>query len=204
MDIIDYWPKSQDLHLLGLSMLVAALILLAISIIPGYALCRVLDGAADGWRKAMLSPALGLLLIYGVCGLVLLTGLWTFELASAVILLVNTLSIAHLKRRVNEEKGLTQWQKLEAAMHGMILESDDQDISDEASAQQWFQSNRYKLGMVVGIILSLGILLLPVIQNLPFGVDWIGFAVLAGQISENGNMILSGVNEGSWLSLIHI
>ena len=101
-------------------MLVAALIPLAISIIPGYALCRVLDGAADGWRKAMLSPALGLLLIYGVCGLVLLTGLWTFELASAVILLVNTLSIAHLKRRVNEEKGLTQWQKLEAAMHGMI------------------------------------------------------------------------------------
>ena len=95
MDIIDYWPKSQDLHLLGLSMLVAALILRAISIIPGYALCRVLDGAADGWRKAMLSPALGLLLIYGVCGLVLLTGLWTFELASAVILLVNTLSIAH-------------------------------------------------------------------------------------------------------------
>ena len=77
------------------------------------------------------------------------------------------------------------------------LESDDQDISDEASAQQWFQSNRYKLG-IVGIILSLGILLLPVIQNLPFGVDWIGFAVLAGQISENGNMILSGVNEGSW------
>ena len=100
---------------------------------------------------------LGLLLIYGVCGLVLLTGLWTFELASAVILLVNTLSIAHLKRRVNEEKGLTQWQKLEAAMHGMILESDDQDISDEASAQQWFQSNRYKLGIIVGIILSLGI-----------------------------------------------
>ena len=179
-------------------MFVAVLILLAISIIPGYALCRVLDGAADGWRKAMLSPALGLLLIYGVCGLVLLTGLWTFELASAVILLVNTLSIAHLKRRVNEEKGLTQWQKLEAAMHGMILESDDQDISDEASAQQWFQSNRYKLGIVVGIILSLGILLLPVIQDLPFGVDWIGFAVLAGQISENGNMILSGVNEGSW------
>ncbi len=179
-------------------MLVAMLILLAITLIPGYALCRVLDGAADGWRKAMLSPALGLLLIYGVCGLVFLSGLWTWVLASAVILLANTLSIAHLKRRANEEKGLTQWQKLEAAMHGMILESEDQEISDEASAQQWFQSNRYKFGITIGMILSLGILMLPIIQELPFGVDWIGFAVLAGQISEHGNMVLSGVNEGSW------
>ena len=40
--------------------------------------------------------------------------------------------------------------------------------------------------------------MLPIIQELPFGVDWIGFAVLAGQISEHGNMVLSGVNEGSW------
>ena len=35
-------------------------------------------------------------------------------------------------------------------------------------------------------------------QKLPFGVDWIGFAVLAGQISEHGNMLLTGINEGSW------
>ena len=179
-------------------MFVAVLVLLAISVIPGYALCKVLDGSADVWRKAMLTPALGLLLVYGTCGLVLLSGLWTWGLASAVILLVNVLSVAHLKRRVNDEKGLTQWQKLEAAMHGMILENDDQDISDEVATQQWFQSNRYRFGSIIGIILCGGILLLPVLQKLPFGVDWIGFAVLASQITENGNMILSGVNEGSW------
>ena len=179
-------------------MIVATAVLLAISVIPGYALCKVLDGTADIWRKAMLSPALGLLLIYGVCGLVVLSGLWTWSLASAVILLLNTLAIAHLKRRVNIEKGLTEWQKLEAAMHGMVLENDDQDITDEVSAQQWFQSNRFKFGMVTGALLCLGVLILPMFQKLPFGVDWIGFAVLAGQISENGNMILSGVNEGSW------
>ncbi len=179
-------------------MIVATAVLLAISVIPGYALCKVLDGTADIWRKAMLSPALGLLLIYGVCGLVVLSGLWTWSLASAVILLLNTLAIAHLKRRVNVEKGLTEWQKLEAAMHGMVLENDDQDITDEVSAQQWFQSNRFKFGMVAGTLLCLGVLILPIFQKLPFGVDWIGFAVLAGQISENGNMILSGVNEGSW------
>ena len=198
MDIIDYWPKSQDPNALGHRMFVAAAVLLAISIIPGYALCKVLDGTADKWRKAMLSPALGLLLVYGVCGLVVLSGLWTWGFASAVILLLNTLAIAHLKRRINEEKGLTQWQKLEAAMHGMVMESDDQDITDEVAAQQWFQSHRGKLGFTVGVILCFGVLLLPVFQRLPFGVDWIGFAVLAGQISEHGNMLLTGVNEGSW------
>ena len=63
MDIIDYWPKSQDPNALGNRMFVASALLLAISIIPGYALCKVLDGTADKWRKAMLSPALGLLLV---------------------------------------------------------------------------------------------------------------------------------------------
>ena len=179
-------------------MFVATIVLLAISIIPGYALCKVLDGTADKWRKAMLSPALGLLLIYGACGLVVLSGLSTWGLTSAVILLINTLAIAHIKRRINEERGLTQWQKLEAAMHGMILESEDQDITEEVATQQWFQSNRYMFGIIVGAVLCLGVLLLPLFQKLPFGVDWIGFAVLAGQIAENGNMILNGVNEGSW------
>ena len=179
-------------------MFVATIVLLAISIIPGYALCKVLDGTADKWRKAMLSPALGLLLIYGACGLVVLSGLSTWGLTSAVILLINTLAIAHIKRRINEERGLTQWQKLEAAMHGMILESEDQDITEEVATQQWFQSNRYRFGIIVGAVLCLGVLLLPLFQKLPFGVDWIGFAVLAGQIAENGNMILNGVNEGSW------
>ena len=147
-------------------MFVATIVLLAISIIPGYALCKVLDGTADKWRKAALSPALGLLLIYGACGLVVLSGLSTWGLTSAVILLINTLAIAHIKRRINEERGLTQWQKLEAAMHGMILESEDQDITEEVATQQWFQSNRYMFGIIVGAVLCLGVLLLPLFQKL--------------------------------------
>ena len=38
--------------------------------------------------------------------------------------------------------------KLEAAMHGMILESEDQDITEECNDQQWFQSNRYSLALL--------------------------------------------------------
>ena len=131
----------------------------------------------------MLAPALGLLLIYGISGLVVLTGLWTWELASSVILLLNTLAIAHLKRRIDTEGRLTPWQKLEAAMHGMILESEDQEINYEVSQQQWFQSNRYTFGMIIGAILCGGIILLPFFQKMPFGVDWLGFTVLASQIA---------------------
>ena len=179
-------------------MFVASIVLLAVSITPGYALCKVLDGTADQWRKAMLSPALGLLLLYGLCGLVLLTGLWTWALASAMILLLNTLAITHLKRRINVEKGLTQWQKLEAVMHGMILDSDEQDITDEVAAQQWFQNHRSRFGFIIGLTLVLGVFILPFFQKLPFGVDWIGFAVLSGQIAENGTLVLTGSNEGYW------
>ena len=81
-------------------------------------------------------------------------------------------------------------------MHGRY-ESDDKDISDGASTQRWFQSNRYRFGIIIGMVLCGGVLLLPILQELPFGADWIGFAVLASQITENGNMILTGVNEGS-------
>ncbi len=179
-------------------MFVATMVVLAVSITPGYALCKVLDGTADSWRKMMLSPALGLLLTYGLCGLILLSGLWTWELATAMILLLNALAIAHLKRRVNEHKGLTQWQKLEAVMHGMILDSDDQYITDEVATQQWFQNNRSKINFAIGGLLILGVFSLPLIQNLPFGVDWVGFSVLTSQIGQNGNLNISGVNDGFW------
>ncbi|MDP6333267.1 MAG: hypothetical protein QF479_01375, partial [Candidatus Poseidoniaceae archaeon] len=93
-------------------MILTSMLILLVSCLPGYALCKVLDGSADLWRKMLLSPALGLLLIYGCSGLLVLSGLWTAMLMSAVILLLNTLSLAHIKRRIDIEKKLTPWQKL--------------------------------------------------------------------------------------------
>lgn len=179
-------------------MILTSLLLLLVSIIPGYALCKVLDGSADLWRKIMLTPAMGLLLIYGISGLLVLSGLWTTMLMSSVILLLNTLCLAHIKRRINVEKKLTPWQKLEAAMHGKILESDDQEITEEATAQQWFQSRRSPLLFAIGSITVIGVFLLPLFQKLPLGVDWIGFSMLAGQLSIAGDFSLSGTNEGFW------
>ena len=179
-------------------MILTSLLLLLVSCLPGYALCKVLDGSADLWRKALLSPALGLLLIYGISGLLVLSGLWTTMLMSAMILLLNTLALAHIKRRIDIEKKLTPWQKLEAVMHGQILESEDQEITEEAGAQQWFQSRRSPLLFAIGSITVIGVFLLPFFQDLPFGVDWIGFSMLSGQLSSVGDLSLSGTNEGFW------
>lgn len=179
-------------------MILTSMLILLVSCMPGYALCKVLDGSADLWRKILLSPALGLLLIYGISGLLVLSGLWTTMLMSAMILLLNTLSLAHIKRRINIEKKLTPWQKLEAVMHGQILESEDQEITEEAGAQQWFQSRRSPLLFAIGSITVVGVFLLPFFQELPFGVDWIGFSMLSGQLSSVGDLSLSGTNEGFW------
>ena len=49
-------------------------VLLLVTFLPGYALCKILDASADRLRRFALAPALGLLLTYGLSGLVLLTG----------------------------------------------------------------------------------------------------------------------------------
>ena len=179
-------------------MILTTLLLLLVSYLPGYALCKVLDGSADTFRKILLSPALGLLLIYGISGTLVLTGLWTANLMTATVLLLNTLSLAHLKRRIDVERSLTPWQKLEAAMHGQILEADEQDITEEAAAQKWFQARRNFWLYGIGSTTIIGIFLLPFIQTLPFGVDWIGFSMLSNQIFSTGELSLSGTNQGFW------
>ena len=49
-------------------MLGSAVVVLAPSILPGWALSTVLDGSSDRFRKVLLAPALGLLLVYGLSG----------------------------------------------------------------------------------------------------------------------------------------
>ena len=179
-------------------MLWTALLLLAVTITPGYALCRVLDASADKWRKAMLSPALGLLLVFGLAGGLLYTNLWSWGLMSACLLLLNTIGFAHIRRRVDDRNNLTPWQALEAAMHGEITSNQEAALSEEVTAQRWFQSNRKTWMMALGGLVALSCLTLPFLQTLPFGVDWIGFSMLTGQIHIAGSMALPGTSEGFW------
>ena len=101
-------------------MLSTAALLLLVTITPGYALCKVLDASADRLRKMLLAPALGLLLTFGLSGLLLLTELWSWQLMTASLLLLNVSSVAHIKRRPEAGKTLSSWQKLERAMHGEV------------------------------------------------------------------------------------
>ena len=179
-------------------MLLTALLLLAVTVVPGYALCKVLDGSADRLRKALLSPSLGLLLAYGIAGALVYTNLWAWGLMTACLLLLNAYALLRLQRRADETKSLTPWQALEAAMHGEITSTEESVLSEEVTAQRWFQSHRKPWIVALGGMVALSCLSLPFMQTLPFGVDWIGFSMLSGQIHATGTMMLPGTNEGFW------
>lgn len=179
-------------------MLSTAALLLLVTLTPGYALCKVLDASADQLRRMLLAPALGLLLTFGLAGILLLSDLWSWQLMSALLLLLNVTAIAHIRRRPEVGKGLSSWQKLERAMHGEVYGTPEESISDEVSAQRWLQNQRkpWMFAIAAGVVLSC--LTLPLLQQLPFGVDWIGFSTLTNQIATAGNLSLPGTNDGFW------
>lgn len=173
-------------------------VLLLVTFLPGYALCKILDASADRLRRFALAPALGLLLTYGLSGLVLLTGLWTWGLMSALLLLLNTIAISQLRSNRKEIQKLTSWQKLERAMHGEVYGAPDEKISDEVAAQRWLQNQRNPRMLVLASAVVVSCLSLPFLVDIPFGVDWIGFSTLTHQITLNGDLSLSGTNTGFW------
>ena len=52
--------------------------------------------------------------------------------------------------------------------------------------------------MALSVVIAATALLSLMIQRLPFGVDWIGFAMLTQQLVLEGNLSLSGTNSGFW------
>jgi len=179
-------------------MFLTAALLLLVTFVPGYALCKVLDASADRMRKIALSPALGLLLAYGIAGVLLLSKLWTWKLMSALLLLLNVVAISRIYRRHEAGKVLTSWQKLERAMHGEVYGNTEESISDEVAAQRWLQNQRkpWMLALAAGVVASC--LTLPLLQDIPFGIDWIGFSALTNQIATSGDLSLTGTNSGFW------
>ena len=179
-------------------MFLTAALLLTVTFIPGYALCKVLDASADRMRKIALSPALGLLLAYGLGGLLVLSGQWTWPLMSALLLFLNVVALTRIKRRPEAGKVLTSWQKLERAMHGEVYGTPEESIGDEVTAQRWLQNQRkpWMIALAAGVVMSC--LTLPLLQEIPFGVDWIGFSTLTNQIATVGDLSLPGTNSGFW------
>ena len=102
------------------------------TIAPGLALLRVLDASADAFRKALLCFPIGLLGIYGTSGLFFVLQVWSVTNLTIALVLVNALSIAFLFRKVHVERTTyTQWQKMEAAIHGLVLSESEPEIEQE-------------------------------------------------------------------------
>ena len=180
-------------------MLGSAVVVLAPSLLPGWALTSVLDGSSDRFRKVLLAPALGLLLLFGVSGFLVLLDLWSPLLMAVCLAGLNAAAYRMIHQRHEVVAKRTRWQQLEAAMHGEISEDTvSPSLSEEAETQLGFQNNRSTTLYALGLVVASTALLSPMIQRLPFGVDWIGFAMLTQQLVLEGNLSLPGTNEGFW------
>ena len=180
-------------------MLGSAVVVLTPSMLPGWALSTVLDGSSDRFRKVLLAPALGLLLLYGLSGTLVLLDLWSPLLLGLGLLAANAVAYRLIHQRHEVLAKRTRWQQLEAAMHGEISEETDApSLSKEAEIQLEFQRQRSTPLMALSVVIAATAMLSPLIQRLPFGVDWIGFAMLTQQLVLEGNLSLPGTNEGFW------
>ena len=180
-------------------MLGSLVLLLSVSMLPGWALASVLDGSGDRWRKSLLSPALGLLLLYGLNGTLLLLNLWSTWLVWLALFALNGGAYRLITTRHEIVAQRSHWQRLEAAMHGELAEdSSGGSLSQEAETQRMFQSQRQWPLFALSGLIAFTALLSPLLQPLPFGVDWIGFAMLTQQIVLEGELTLAGTNEGFW------
>ncbi len=169
-------------------------LVLAVSLLPGLALTRILDGSADRLRKVLLAPALGLLLIFGLAGTSGLIGL-ELRYLSFLIIALNLYSIKELRPKKVKEH-ISPWHRLELAMGGEIEVGDN--LEGEVAAQKFFQENRDK-SLIPTIVISLVIALIPLLLfSKPMGVDWIGFSVLTESILVNGNLNLPAPSVGWW------
>ncbi|RZD41302.1 MAG: hypothetical protein CXT70_04755 [Methanobacteriota archaeon] len=192
----DDWRRGQYPSVKGATMLLTVALILLVSLLPGFALVRILDASSDTFRKLLLMPALGLLLIFGLNGLLLLLKMWSVFSVVICLLIINGLSMMQIKSTSDE--GTSQWRILESAMNDNLNSLSDKEIGDEVAAQKWFQVNRVTWKSVFAFIICLSVLFIPIIQHLPFGVDWIGFSVLSGQIVQTESLNLSGTNIGYW------
>ncbi len=173
-------------------------LVVAPSLLPGWALATVLDGSSDRLRKGLLAPALGLLLMFGVSGALLAANAWSGWTLVLAMVGVNVLAYRTINVRHHEVTKWTRWQRLEAAMNGVDLEEINPALELEAEQQRLIRSARHLPLMALSGLLAMLALLSPMMQNLPFGVDWVGFAMLAQQAATTGEFALSGANQGFW------
>ena len=133
----------------GGGMLGSIVVVLAPSLLPGWALSSVLDGSSGRLRKALLTPALGLLIVFGISGLLLLFNIWSPLSMLVTLLGANALAWKLMNTRHEILAQRTRWQMLEAAMHGEVSQNEDPALSKEAVVHERYPSTLYPSSLQV-------------------------------------------------------
>ncbi len=182
-------------------------IIFAISYLPGRALVRILDPSADQLRILLLSPAFGLVLIYGVVGWsLIIIGFHSYFLAILEIALLNIVASGLLwERDVLRVRHLTPWEKMEMAMegHNEIEISDitirlEDDLEKEVETRSNLANQRSVWLPLVLVFVGIVSLLPLVLYRIPMGIDWVGFSTLSHALATTGEVNLPPPTVGRW------
>ena len=198
MILLETSEKHEIIASPARDMLGSAVVVLAPSLLPGWGLATVLDGTSDRLRKSLLAPALGLLLFFGVSGSLLLLNVWSIFSLFLAMLLMNFAAYRVMTKRHEEVAKRTRWQMLEAAMHGEVSDVENGHLNEEAERQRDVRKTRQIPLFYLSGFIAATALLIPFLQSIPFGVDWIGFSVITQNIMMHGGLVFSGLNEGFW------
>ena len=188
-------------------LLIGAGAITAVSILPGLALVRLLDPAADRLRRWLLAPALGLLILYGVAGwMVIVLGIYDTRLLLILLAVLNIIATGVLwQREAVHLRWLTPWERLEQALDRQrdlredeLLVRLETDTEREVSTQRALQARRAPwLYPALGLATVLSLLPLTLFQ-VPQGIDWIGFTTLSHTLATSGDLALPPVSIGHW------
>lgn len=189
MILLETSEKHEIIASPARDMLGSAVVVLAPSLLPGWGLATVLDGTSDRLRKSLLAPALGLLLFFGVSGSLLLLNVWSIFSLFLAMLLMNFAAYRVMTKRHEEVAKRTRWQMLEAAMHGEVSDVENGHLNEEAERQRDVRKTRQIPLFYLSGFIAATALLIPFLQSIPFGVDWIGFSVITQNIMMHGGLV---------------
>ncbi len=198
-------------------LLAGAALLFGVGLFPALFILRILDPLADNFRKVMLTPAISLLVTFGVSGwMVVLSGRFNLGLLLLLLIIVNCVAAAALwQKDVIRVRRLTQWELLEehedlVESEGVMIKENEKKSHDEATveleedaaekkkrAEELYSSRSSWLPFALAAAALLSLLPLLLFEY-PNGVDWIGFSTLSHRLATTGDLTLPAISEGKW------
>ncbi|MBT4060306.1 MAG: hypothetical protein HOE69_08415 [Euryarchaeota archaeon] len=198
-------------------LLAGSILLFGAGLFPALHIIRILDPLSDTLRKIMLTPAISLLVVFGVSGwMVVMTGNFSSAKLLMLFILINLASVGiYWKRDVVRVRRLTQWELLQEktdiieaegempksinteSLNGGVTELEE-DVAKKQTLVEELAAHRspwLPFALAAAALLSLLPLLL---FEYPNGVDWIGFSTLSHRLATTGDLSLPAISQGFW------